>query len=982
MTAPVLLAAVQAGRSPTAAAASLIGPDMTQLWQRFPPRTPAPSWPATEQTREALLARLLAAPFTVEEDRAARARRQLGLVRLLDWLGEHPGDTWQQRWLASGADAMGNAEWWRPLLAWARPRNPRAGVSTSSNLRVCALLLAGADVIRPSLDWVLTPRAPQNLVAVMARARDPRGFAELSALCAASPAGRTMKTAALRRAATILAVKGGTLREITVGDCLELSLAIDSRSLRANKAMGFYQLLHEMGVFSPDAPSTFRAFGTTGQLSPAQLIDRYGITCRPVRDVLVAYLAERQPMLDHTTLRDLAFSLGGLFWRDLERHHPGITSLHLAPEVAAAWKQRVLTKTRQVTGPDGQTSEVQERRAGGLHNLAAVRAFYLDIAQWAMEDPPRWAPWAAPCPIRAEDLARQKEIRARKSRMDQRTRERLPVLPALLSRVNDMRTMTAARLATAHATATADTARIWAQDPDTGKRRDLTGEEDRAFWTWAAVETLRHTGIRIEELTELSHHSLIQYTLPGTGEPVPLLQIAPSKTDTERLLVISPELADVLAAVIHRIRGRDGALGCVASYDSHERVWNPPMPLLFQRRFGIEHRAIPAATLREWISGALDGADGHRRRRATVAVHPARLPAHVHHRRRPARHAPTHRPTRRRAPRHQHHHGLQGRLPRRGDQRTSGVHRPPPSAAPQHRIPGADRAGMGTVPRPLRTPQALPRHLRPLLRHPVHPRTRLPALPAAAPRPRATRTAGRDPRQPARPHRRSPPARLARRGRRAADQPHRRPRETRPTRPDRDQHEPAPSLGMPTFPQIAGRSVPPPDSLTWPARGRRLRPRKDHQLVQRTSAPSAITRCWRIWTTPASSSPRQLRPGNAGSNTAADHIAVLDAALAQIPDRYRHGHPILVRADGAGCTKAFLAHVRALRDTAVSCEFSVGWTITGREHTAIGAAAGAATGPRRSTPTASPARSTRPPSPRSPVCSRPPSWRPTRPGRG
>jgi hypothetical protein len=79
----------------------------------------------------------------------------------------------------------------------------------------------------------------------------------------------------------------------------------------------------------------------------------------------------------------------------------------------------------------------------------------------------------------------------------------------------------------------------------------------------------------------------------------------------------------------------------------------------------------------------------------------------------------------------------------------------------------------------------------------------------------------------------------------------------------------------------------------------------------------------------------QLRPGNAGSNTAADHITVLDAALAQLPDRYRHGHPILVRADGARCTKAFLAHVRSLREQAVACEFSVGWTITGREHTAI-----------------------------------------------
>jgi len=51
---------------------------------------------------------------------------------------------------------------------------------------------------------------------------------------------------------------------------------------------------------------------------------------------------------------------------------------------------------------------------------------------------------------------------------------------------------------------------------------------------------------------------------------------------------------------------------------------------------------------------------------------------------------------------------------------------------------------------------------------------------------------------------------------------------------------------------------------------------------------------------------------------------VLDAALAQIPDAYRHGHPILVRPDGAGATKAFLAHVRALHERAVSCECSVG----------------------------------------------------------
>ena len=40
-------------------------------------------------------------------------------------------------------------------------------------------------------------------------------------------------------------------------------------------------------------------------------------------------------------------------------------------------------------------------------------------------------------------------------------------------------------------------------------------------------------------MLELSHHSITEYRLPSTGELVPLLQIAPSKTDTERLLSFS-----------------------------------------------------------------------------------------------------------------------------------------------------------------------------------------------------------------------------------------------------------------------------------------------------------------------------------------------------------------------------------------------------------------------------------------------------------
>ena len=120
----------------------------------------------------------------------------------------------------------------------------------------------------------------------------------------------------------------------------------------------------------------------------------------------------------------------------------------------------------------------------------------------------------------------------------------------------------------AHASA----GRTWAQDPATASTATSPSKSTGRSGPGPRCEVLRHTGIRIEELTELSHHSLIQYKLPATGELIPLLQIAPSKTDTERLLVISPELADVLSEIITRIRGQDGTVPLVTAYDYHERT--------------------------------------------------------------------------------------------------------------------------------------------------------------------------------------------------------------------------------------------------------------------------------------------------------------------------------------------------------------------------------------------------------------------------
>jgi hypothetical protein len=78
-----------------------------------------------------------------------------------------------------------------------------------------------------------------------------------------------------------------------------------------------------------------------------------------------------------------------------------------------------------------------------------------------------------------------------------------------------------------------------------------------------------------------------------------------------------------------------------------------------------------------------------------------------------------------------------------------------------------------------------------------------------------------------------------------------------------------------------------------------------------------------------------LRPGNAGSNTVADHIRVLTEAIAQLPPRYQH--KILIRIDGAGATHELLEHLTGMNSVWRRVRFTVGWTITDADETAIAA---------------------------------------------
>jgi hypothetical protein len=82
---------------------------------------------------------------------------------------------------------------------------------------------------------------------------------------------------------------------------------------------------------------------------------------------------------------------------------------------------------------------------------------------------------------------------------------------------------------------------------------------------------------------------------PSTGTP------HPSKTDAERLLLVAPELAEVLTAIIFRVRAGNATLPLVSAYDVFEQTWSPPMPYLFQRRFGTEDRPLTRSYIRECL---------------------------------------------------------------------------------------------------------------------------------------------------------------------------------------------------------------------------------------------------------------------------------------------------------------------------------------------------------------------------------------------
>ena len=91
--------------------------DDRELLGRFPPRAVPAAWPVTLMGRDQVWGHLIAAPSAKTGSAPERARRR-GMAIVLGWLADQPGGSWQDRWLAAGAEADPAADWRLLPLAW------------------------------------------------------------------------------------------------------------------------------------------------------------------------------------------------------------------------------------------------------------------------------------------------------------------------------------------------------------------------------------------------------------------------------------------------------------------------------------------------------------------------------------------------------------------------------------------------------------------------------------------------------------------------------------------------------------------------------------------------------------------------------------------------------------------------------------------------------------------------------------------------
>ncbi|MFE2263549.1 tyrosine-type recombinase/integrase [Streptomyces griseosporeus] len=539
-------------------------------------------------------------------------KRRAGIRMLFHHLATFPGDSWQERWEASGFNDV-NAQ---SVTILGRPE-----VRYHSSCLTSALKMAfSLRIIQPSVSGFRANKFTDYAEPFRIIQRDPQLDEFFKTVDAQPHLHLVHRQRAKFDLTCALTTQGIALEHLTPSALLHYSLENKQLGLThgANNdttrfaALGAWEILHRMGHFPPGTAPTLRTFIYNGQYTIEELVDRYGIRNAGVRQLLIDYLIRRRADTDYITIEALSRNLASLFWETIERINPNQQDLALSPEIYEQWRAELQYQKKDRT----------KLRKGTATILLAVRGLYVDLHSWAIAEPERWAKWVAPCPITPRDLKgfgkRSREINRR---MADRTRVRQPLLPLLVqhveARYEHLRSLLEVATTVPLGASFVHQGRSYSRtdsrddrrrakifsdpsvrviDHGTGETIHVTMAEDAAFWEWAAVEVLRHSGIRIEELCELTHLSIRQYQRLN-GEVIALLVIAPSKSERERVIPMSADLFHAVAAIVRRQTRSARTIPLVCRYDPHEKTWSEPMPFLLQRQLGTVRGVMAAGTV-------------------------------------------------------------------------------------------------------------------------------------------------------------------------------------------------------------------------------------------------------------------------------------------------------------------------------------------------------------------------------------------------
>jgi hypothetical protein len=332
------------------------------------------------------------------------------IEQVLDWLENQRGDTWQARWLASGAE-MHPRDW--PALAGVDGRQQ----VEAAHFVVNALVILRA--VAPTLEWLVgMPRL--RLRDDWTIHHDAEAFATLRARVAtADGVDRAESIAHLYRMSV---TTGRGLSELTGADFCAAREALVRLGKRKGSLNATWRHLNALGLLR-DEPDELSQVLAKARLTPRELVDRYGVPDEAMRRLFVEYLTEREPACDYTTLTRSRCTSSNSFGLILKSMSPGFDRWRC--QVSKRMKRRV-----QILGTGA-------RRKDWMAIVQNVRSFYLDLAAWARDDPSLWATWVAPCPIGNRELRALGPRRRRRqlAEMNARTRSLSPVLPQLVSSV-------------------------------------------------------------------------------------------------------------------------------------------------------------------------------------------------------------------------------------------------------------------------------------------------------------------------------------------------------------------------------------------------------------------------------------------------------------------------------------------------------------------------------------------------------------------